>query len=213
MFSRLDELAQRLATSHIQIQLHVSDNEETSRLLVRRDVTVKQLIEDAKRKVLDSARADAEYNLYVNKERVSLQQKIGELDTTTFYLSRIDDFTLSDQSTDAGLSPQGMIVLLASETQARYEINTFPAIIGRVKSTVPLEDLQANLGDHPNGRTVSGRHAEITRSSDGYTITNISRMSKVVVDGLEVSPNETAPLLKDSRLSIGKVELTVADLS
>ncbi|MCA9888001.1 MAG: FHA domain-containing protein [Anaerolineae bacterium] len=207
MLNRLDELAQRLSDSHIKITLHASENDEPSQLLVSRDVTAKQLIEDAKRKILDTARADAEYHLYINNVRVGLQQKVSDLDSQVLYLSQAGSPAFSQQPEEKQVKSK--LVLKEVDTNHRYVVDTFPAIIGRIKSSMAAEEPHVDLGDNPNGRTVSGFHAEITQAPDGYTITNISRMSKIVVDSLELSPGEAAPLAQDSQLFIGKVELMV----
>lgn len=118
-----------------------------------------------------------------------------------------NELTPATESTDA---PQFRAVLVSKKAlpdhSGQYEV-TPPAVIGRFDPTVG--PIAVDLGDHPDGKHVSRKHAKITLEDDVYFLHDLdsSNGTWVVIEG-EFVKVESTPLKDGDTVAFGNAQFT-----
>ena len=100
-------------------------------------------------------------------------------------------------------------LLRAEETGTLFEIEWQPAIIGRPSANQPgsANALAVNLGDQPEGRSVSRQHARITERGDQYFLESMAERNPTFLNDEELVVGEKRRLSPGDVIQVGKIRL------
>ncbi len=105
-----------------------------------------------------------------------------------------------------GLLPVVLRVIEPVRAAWEMPIRRTPLLIGRVSEPEEFyPDLDLSFYD-PDG-FVSRRHAQVTKGSDGYLITDLGSSNGTTVNNVRLATNHPHPLRNGDRVKIGKVVL------
>lgn len=77
------------------------------------------------------------------------------------------------------------------------------AVIGREDPT-----LQIDFDGYPDGKFVSGRHAQIVKISGKYYVEDLGSSNHTYVNNIRLSEGQSEPLKNGDKLRFGKIEVT-----
>lgn len=185
---RRELLKQKLANSHlavsIRVQIDPQQHTQIVEVLVRKELPLRDLMRQAVRRYAQPGMIESDFIFYGSAQHeVDLQKPLYLTDHTQVFSLLHKAHASAEVAVSAAraLTPQFMIELIETRTQQRFIIQQLPALVGRVKRDTTY-DLTVNLGDLEFGRTVSGKHARITRDEDYYYIENLTEDNRLVVE-------------------------------
>ncbi len=200
----------------ITIASELFDDETEQEASVRKNLTVRALIEEIRQEFnllegsyalkLDSSDALLDYDktledldiqtgsqLVFERERMRISQQI---------VSRGGQFF-------QGITGAKRMMLRDPVSGQVFPIRWQPAIIGRPSGRDPVsaEALAASLGDLQEGRTVSRQHAQITEHNGRYFVEGLSDKNPTFLNEEELAPGEKRALQQGNTIRVGKVDL------
>jgi hypothetical protein len=203
MQNRYTQLKTRLEKTHIA--LNVEAQGEQHRVLVRTDLTIRELREELVNKLFHESGNRSDYSVMWNGRALTLSQPIGKQGIPSG--AQIQVVRVKHEK-----AVEGVRLYLVVDPDTRFELTRLPALIGR--SAQPTQELAVNLKDVPNGASVSRKHAEISRQGETYLIRNHSNSQPVYVtdpgEDTEVSleGDVTKEIVPGSVIRLGKVTFT-----
>jgi CRP-like cAMP-binding protein len=105
----------------------------------------------------------------------------------------------------AGAAPTGGILVTASN--ARFTLEKADMLVGR-SSQASGYTADIDLSGHDPDKTLSRKHARITRSKDGVFLKEEEGRNGTFVNGTRVGPGQTVRLEEGDRIRFGLVEVT-----
>src|SRR5690606_31593692 len=160
MQNRFETLQEHLSGSHVPLVIADMQHEE-HRVLVRRDLKVKDLREQVVNRFVEGANNKGDYELVVNDKPLPLSQSVDGLPP----LSRLVLRRVQRQHEIA----HDLVLVFDRTTQ--IVVDKLPAIIGRSKRG---EAVDVNLQLCPQITSVSRRHASLLAQGGTYCIPNTS---------------------------------------
>lgn len=198
MQDRFQTLAERFVGTHVPVV--IVDQEHGSeiphRALILHNMTVRQLRAEAVEKFAQEGALKSEYMLSVDGTALDLNATLGTLaPNTRIVLCKVErQQTVEDM--DIFLVPEG--------SDGFIQVTRLPAVLGRSKAAENSE-IEVNLGDLPDGATVSRRHAELSKGPAGYLLRSLTD-KPLFVNGAPVG--ELPHLLADGdKLRLGRITL------
>lgn len=166
MQDRFNTLAERFRETHIPLVIVDRElgNDITHRALLMKTMTVRDLRAEVVEKFAQEDALKSDYALVVNDQPLELGAPLGRLKPNT----RVVMMKVERQQ-----AVEDMDIFLMFEDDSYIQVEKLPAIIGRSKNAENNE-VEVNLGDQPDGLTVSRRHAELTKEPQGYMIRNLT---------------------------------------
>ena len=211
MTTRRDNLKERLQDSHIPLK--ISDKSGVwHEILVRKQVSMRDVQRYVVRKLslgndTDFALVDAQTKQPIAAETTAAQLpdsillrllKKTQLDLTLGAFPVVDGVVIEKE----------IIELVEAENRQRFKITEFPALIGRSKRTgTAIEPLIVDLVNMKDGRTVSGRHARISKDEENYYIENLTQDNRLVINGTKIAYQDPQIIRSDDLIEIGRVRL------
>ncbi len=200
----------------LTISSELFDDETDQEASVRKNVTVRTLIEEVRQefnlpegsyvirfkngdraldgdKTLEELGAQTGSELVFERERLRLSQQIVARGGQYFQ----------------GIAGARRMILREAATGHEFPIRWQPAIIGRAGSRNPqsAEALAVNLGNLPEGRTVSRQHAQITTRDGRYYVEALSDKNPTFLNGEELTVGEKRALEAGDTIRTGKFDL------
>jgi CRP-like cAMP-binding protein len=105
----------------------------------------------------------------------------------------------------AGGAPTGGVLVTA--TNARFPLEKSDMLVGR-SSQASGYTADIDLSGHDPDKTLSRKHARITRSNDGVFLKEEEGRNGTFVNGTRVGPGQTVRLEEGDRIRFGLVEVT-----
>lgn len=183
---------------------------------VRKNVTVRSLIEEIRR---EFSLLEGNYSLMVQGSDQPLEadktlEQLG-LQTGVELIFERGRRRLSQQVIARGGQFFQAVggaarALLREETSGQiFEIEWQPAIIGRPDASNPAgsEMLAVDVSGLPEARTVSRQHARITEQGGQYFLEGLAERNPTYLDDRELLPGEKRALRHGDRIRVGKIEL------
>lgn len=196
MQNRFETLEEHLSGSHVPLVIADMQHEE-HRVLVRRDLKVKDLREQVVNRFVEGANNKGDYELVVNDKPLPLSQSVDGLPP----LSRLVLRRVQRQHEIA----HDLVLVFDRTTQ--IVVDKLPAIIGRSKRG---EAVDVNLQDFPDSTTVSRRHAALLEQGGTYYIQNISEADRpLLVNDSPVNSGMMKELIDGAAVRLGKIEFTL----
>lgn len=193
-----------------RLQLKVSIFDAVEPVLIHPSVTVERLFADILREFAAELDLHQRYVLLCEGQVLPAQAPLGSLSLHTDAVLTLS-YQESNQrlwSTPSSIIPvQGApasLYLCEVSSGQLFALDRAPLLIGRRTGPEGLD-----LTGLPGADTVSRRHAQITRTADGYSITRLEKTNPLLVDGVEVPIGESRPLSPGAQLRLGEMELAV----
>lgn len=198
MHSRFDNLSERLTETHVPLM--VADMQrESSRVLVRRSMRVRELRELLISRFIEGAATSAsDYAVFYEDKPLALNDTLMALPAGAHL--QLGRAQRQQEITDT--------LVLVYDRSTHFMIERLPLVIGRSKQG---QSVDLNLNDLPEGLTVSRRHALLLQQGKSYYIQNIAENSDrpVYVNDAAVSMGMMKELLDGAVIRLGKLALTV----
>lgn len=196
MQNRFDTLQQQLDYTHLPL-IVLDMQQEAHRILVRRDMHVKDLREQIVNRFVEGATNKAEYVLALDENPLPLVQPVDLIPPLS---------TLTLRRMQRQHDTQHDLILVFDRTN-QFMVDKLPAVIGRSKRD---DAVDVNLNDFPESATVSRRHAQLLVQNGVYYIQNISEADRALsVNESPVSSQMMKELTDGSRVRLGKIEFTL----
>lgn len=196
---RFNLLRQKLVATHIPLTVEAQG--EPHRVLMLKDMTIRELREEVVNKFVQESGKKSDFVLMANQQPLALSKKLSSLSADTVVrLVRADKTQkVSEQ------------VTLVFDDSTRFPIFSLPAIIGRSKQADSA--LAVNVNDLPNGLTVSRRHAEISRQGETFMIRNIAdnpQDKPIYINEVALATGDIPKEVSDGTvIRLGKITLTL----
>jgi len=195
MQDRYMTLREKLSTTHISLVIEAQG--EQQRVLLARDMTVRELREEVVTRFIHESGKKSDFTLIANHQPLPLARKLDTLmPDTVIRLERVShEQTVRDTE-----------IILQFEDGRRISITTLPAVIGRSKQAA------VNLSDFPNSENVSRRHAELTRHEEIYYIRNLADepiRKPIYVNDAAVDSDIPKEVSDGAVIRLGKISFTL----
>jgi hypothetical protein len=197
MQGRFDDLSNRLQPTHIPLIVY-DMQQEANHVLVRRNMRVRELRELLIARFVEGATSASEYAVYYEGRSLGLNETLASLPANAqLRLGR----TQRQQETKDTL-------VLVFDRSIQFVVDRLPLVIGRHKQGQAVD---INLGDLPDGATVSRRHALLLQQGSSYYVQNIAENSDrpLYVNDQPVNTGMMKELSEGALLRLGKITLTV----
>jgi pSer/pThr/pTyr-binding forkhead associated (FHA) protein len=180
------------------------------RARLRKTLTVSALIEEVLREFDDiAADSPQKYAVYLKgmDRPLAANQTLTQLD-----IQPQDElvFDYIRQSIRQMLAPRFYASLREETTNKAFDIQWYPAIIGRPTTEEDHNQMLAiNVQLLPNGMTVSRKHAQITFSDGRFYIETLAENNPVYLNDKEVPINARRELKNGDKLLIGRNKIAM----
>ncbi len=189
---------------YIEIRLDIFDR-QGQRAQVLKTLRLGELIEEIL-KEFDDIPADSpeRYALYLKGSKKSLprEQTLEKAD-----IQPQDELTLAYANRDdlREMLDAGRIKLRDEETDREYALDWTPALIGRPTNSAEHNMLLAvNFQNHPNGMSISRRHAQISMKDGKYYLESLTPTNPTILNKKVLAPGQKAELRHKDTLFFGK---------
>ncbi len=196
MQDRFDTLSKRLKDSHIPVIIFDMEH-ESQRVLLKRDLRVRELREMLVSKFIEGATNISEYAVFYENRPLGLNETLEQLAPfARLQLGRVD----------RQQAPQDRLVLKV-DPDIEFVIQRLPAVIGRSKQG---QSVDVNLNDLPDALTVSRRHATILQQNGNYYIQNITEGSDkpLYINDQVITSQLMKELNNNDKIRLGKITLS-----
>jgi len=216
MTSRRDVLKQKLEKSHslFTVALQVPSEgggigRKEIQVLARKELMMRDLVRQVLRKYLpENELPESDFIFFEKQQPVPDNRYIYDMTTgTSLRLERRNTNLAQTLALSSGLIER--IYLQEVMTGEIFEIAQFPAVIGRIKQTQTMGSLEVNLGDMEKGKTVSGKHAQITRDETYIYIENLTQDNRLEINNQRVDFGSPQPIKNNDTILVGRVLLTI----
>ncbi len=196
---RYNILRQKLVATHIPLTIEAQG--EPHRVLLLKEMTVRDLREEAVNKFVQESGKKSDFVLIANQQPLALSKRLSTLSADTVVrLVRADKTQKVEEQ-----------VVLVFDENTRFPITSLPAIIGRSKQGDVA--LAVNVNDLPNGLTVSRRHAELSKQGDTFMIRNIAdnpQDKPIYINEVALASGDIPKEVGDgTAIRLGKITLTL----
>ena len=194
---------------YIDVKIDVFEH-TSQRARLRQTLTVSALIEEIFKEFDDiAADAPGKYALYLrgNDRPLTPTSTLTQLD-----IQPQDEliFNYVKQANRQMLDPHNYAFLQDESSNRLYEIQWQPAIIGRPTNEAEHNIMLAvNLQLHPQGQTVSRRHAQIIFRQGSFYIETLAVNNPLLVNGKNVPVNSRMEIKNGDRITFGRSNLAM----
>ncbi|OJX45862.1 MAG: hypothetical protein BGO78_11200 [Chloroflexi bacterium 44-23] len=194
---------------YIDVKINIFEH-TGQRARILKSLTVNQLIEEIL-KEFDDIGTDS-------PERYTLQLKgidralSPSLTMVQLDIQPQDEFTLgyAQQTIRQMLDPQNYATLRDEMTNKIFDIQWYPAIIGRPSTEVNHNIMLAvNAQLLPTGMTISRKHAQITFSNGSYFLEALSENNPTYLNGKEIPFNGIREIRNGDRILLGQHKVSM----
>lgn len=200
----------------VTIKSELFDDETEQEASVRKNLTVRTLIEEIRK---EFSLSEGSYALKMGGSETALDydKTLEELDiqTGSQLVFERERMRISQQIVSRGgqffqgITGARRMMVREPDSGQVFPIRWQPAIIGRPNARDPIsaEALAVNLGDLPEGRTVSRQHAQITEHNGRYFVEGLSDKNPTFLNEEELMPGEKRVLAQGDTIRVGMVDL------
>ncbi len=205
-----------LPETHEQLVIDIFGDKQNA--LVRRDMTIKALVESIRQAFNSELNPNQTYMLKYNGSELYPTLTIDQIQFGTSKILEFGYQTVSPSPVQTGrinrnelLAQMGLENRTASlremQTGQQFVLEGFPTVVGRPNPS-EAHAFVIDLRDLPEGRSVSREHARISHTQDGYFITSLKDNNPIAINGRVVEPGDGKQKLEDGdKIRMGKVTL------
>lgn len=193
-----------------RLQLKVSIFDAVEPVLIHPSVTVERLYQEILREFAAELDLHQRYVLQCEGRVLPAQAALGSLRLQTDAVLTLSYQEPNQQlwSTSSSVLPVHVVPaslrLREVSSGQRFALDHVPLLIGRRTGPEGLD-----LTGLPGADTISRRHAQITQTTTGLSITRLEKTNPLLVDGVELPIGESHPLSAGAQLRLGEMELVV----